>query len=196
MSLRTNGLQLVDASGKPFRLRGTMMGLNEKWYGIDSIPTNWTGATSPENSWFKLDDYQRLKSAGANCIELQCFRLGDFIPNKIIDQATEQQCAVWVDKYAQWSAENGIYSIIDIAGLGWWGFPNPAWAAPQFPSWLWERADPPYPAPASVGDYETIRRDWFDVTVARQESNRQAYINLWGFLANRYKNNPYVLFSR
>lgn len=198
MSLRTNGIQIVDGSGKPFKLIGTFMGINERVYGLNSVPTNWTNAGTPENSWFNESDYQRLKSAGANCIELQCFRIGDFMPNGLVDLTngvTSTFCATWTDKYALWSANNQIYSIIDIAGLGWWGVPNPDWAVPQFPPWLWTNANPPYPAPVTQNDYETIRKDWFNTTLPRQEANRQNFIALWAFLANRYKNNPYIIFS-
>lgn len=178
-----------------------MMGINEQWYGLDSTPATWTNGVTPENTWFKNDDYVRLKNAEANCIELQCFRIGDFIPNGVVDAQTEAFCNNWLGHqddirgYANWSRASGIYSVINVGAFGWYGFPNPSWAMPQFPAWMWRNANPPYPEPASEADYVQIRADWFNLNVSRQNPNRQAFIDAWAFIANKYKGNPYIIFN-
>lgn len=201
MSLRINGIQLADASGRPFKFRGTFTGINATRYSKSSTPTNWMAASSPSDSLFDEAAFQRMKSYGANTIEMQAFGAGDFMPNGGVDLTngvTQAYLQNWVDDYARWANKYQIYTIIDIGGWGMWGIPIPTWALPWFPNWLWQGL---YPAPVTQADYEAIRRDWFDLAVTKQNANRQAFIDLWAVIAGRYGNpssplySPYILFS-
>lgn len=132
---------------------------------------------------------------------MQAFGAGDFMPNGGVDLTngvTQTYLQNWVDDYARWSKQYQIYTIIDIGGWAWASIPNPAWAKPLFPDWLWQGM---YPAPTTQTEFETIRRDWFDLSVTQQNANRQAFIDLWARIASRYGNlnspqySPYILYS-
>lgn len=60
------------------------------------------------------------------------------------------------------------------------------------PSWIWSGL---YTTPTTKAEYDVIARDFFDLDISIQNNNRAAFVNLWTFIANRYKTNPYVIFS-
>jgi hypothetical protein len=84
-----------------------------------------------------------------------------------------------------------MYCILTITGLGAWE----DWTFYlSMPSWLWEDL---YPTPSYTNKAacDSIIRDFFDLDIALQDANRSAFINLWKFMANRYRDNSYVMFS-
>jgi hypothetical protein len=146
----------------------------------------WPG-NSPEESWFTIDDVRRIKEAGGNCIEIHLMPLPDLMPTRNVPD--EAHFSTWVDKWVAWATQYEMYCILDITGIGarWdWEI------ALTFPNWLWEGL---YTTPTTKAEYDAIMRDFFDLNVAKQDVNREAFINLWKFIANRYKDNPYVMFS-
>lgn len=180
--LRAVGTKLYDSAGEVY-LKGVIVDWNErvKKYGTLGV------ANSPEESWFTIDDVRRLKEAGANLVEIHLNPLTHLMPARnVVDEA---YFTTWVDKWVAWTEQYEMYCILDITGIGArWGWE----ISLTFPNWLWEGL---YSTPTTKAEYDAIMRDFFDLNVVKQDINREAFTNLWKFIANRYKNNPYVTFS-
>ncbi|MEM2129456.1 MAG: cellulase family glycosylhydrolase [Candidatus Bathyarchaeia archaeon] len=181
--LRVNGIYIEDGLGNRVTLKGVQVDKNErvKKYGA-SVDANF-----PEETWFTEDDVRRVKEAGGNLFEIHINPLTRLMPRRnFID---EEYFARWIDKWVDWATKYQLYLILDITGIGarWdWEI------ATGFPDWLWDGL---YPKPTNKTEYDDILRDFFNLSIAKQDINREAFINLWKFIANRYKNNPYVMFS-
>ena len=182
--LRVNGIYLEDGSGNRVRLKGMQV----CWNGRMKLQgSTGTMASSPSASWFTLADVQRMKNAGGNCIEIHGLYLTEVMPAKNVPN--EAFFATWVDTWGDWCAQNHMYCILTIAGM----HADSGWATGMtIPNWIWSSL---YSTPSTKAHYDQIIRDFFDTSVAKQDSNRAAFINLWGFIANRYKSNPYVMFG-
>jgi len=180
--LQVNGLYLEDGLGNRVRLKGIQVCWNErvKKYGTTSM------ASSPDESWFTIDDVKRMKEAGANYVEIHTNGVPDLMPTKNVP--SEAYFTTWVDKWVSWCEQYQLYTIINIRGF----CAYEPWAISlSLPTWLWEG----YSTPTTKAEYDAIIRDFFDLDVAKQNSNREAFMNLWKFIANRYKNDPYVMFG-
>ena len=178
--LRVNGLYLEDGSGQRVYLRSVNVDWNErmKKYGTTS------SANSPEESWFTEQDVEQIKAGGGNCFELHVMRLQEVMPQRnVIDESFFTN---WLDKWVSWGEKNQVYFIINIRGFAWtsWG--------PMYPRWLWEGIQP---EPTNDAEADVLVRNFFDTDIQEQEINRQAFVDAWKFIANRYKNNPYAIFG-
>jgi hypothetical protein len=181
--LRVNGIYLEDNLGNRVRLKGVQIDWNER---VKEYGGTWA-ASSPEETWFTIEDVRRIKEAGLNLVEIHQNPLTHLMPARNV--VNEAYFSTWIDKWVNWATQYQMYVIIDITGIGarWdWEI------ALSFPNWLWEGL---YPQPTTKTEYDNILRDFFDSSVAKQDINREAFINLWKFIANRYKDNPYVMFS-
>ncbi len=141
-------------------------------------------AGSPDEAWFSLADVQRMKDAGATCIEMHNIGLPELMPGR--DLPNEKFFETWVDVWVDWCTQNQLYCILNITGLGAyddWSFYL------SLPYWLWDGIYPA-PDPTDKPASDSIIRDFFDLSVAKQNINRTAFIHLWKFIANRYKDNP------
>ena len=96
--------------------------------------------------------------------------------------------STWVDTWVSWCTQNQMYCILTINGLHATG----SGISLSLVSWLWNGI---YSTPTTQAGYDAIIRDFFDTSVTKQDSNRAAFVSLWAFIANRYKDNPYVMFG-
>jgi hypothetical protein len=174
-----------DKTGELPYLRGMSVTWNERM----KVDGSHTLSESPDKSWFTLADVQRMKSAGATCLELHQIGLPTLMSNRNIPD--ESFFTDWIDIWVNWCSQNEMYCIINITGFGAWA----DWAFTlSMPSWLWDNIYTP-PATNDKPAFDSIIRDFFDLDVTRQDINRAAFITLWKYIANRYKENPYVIFS-
>jgi len=181
--LRVNGLYVEDGSSNRVRLKAIQVDWNER---VKEYGATWE-ASFPEESWFTIDDVKRMKEAGANLVEIHINPLPHLMSTRNV--VNEVYFTTWIDMWVAWATQCEMYCILDTTGIGarWdWEI------ALTFPRWLWEGL---YPTPTTKAEYDAIMRDLFDLDVTKQDVNREAFMNLWKFIANRYKNNPYVLFS-
>ncbi len=181
--LKVNGQMIEDALGNQVKLKGIQVGWNDR---VKTLGT--TGmAESPENSWFTTEDISRIKAAGGNVIELHENGLVDLMPSK--NSPNEAYFSNWLDKWVAWCTQNKVYAIIGVRGI----HAEEDWAIQlSLPNWLWQGM---YDKPTTKAQYDAIIRDFFDTSVTKQDSNRQAFIDLWTYIANRYKDNPYVMYG-
>jgi len=181
--LRVNGVYLEDGLGNRVKLKGIQVDWNER---IKIYGGTWE-ASSPEESWFTIDDVRRMKEAGANLVEIHINPLTHLMPARNV--VNEAYFSTWIDTWVDWATQYQMYIILDITGIGArWDWEITL----TFPDWLWEGL---YTTPTTKAQYDAIMRDFFDLDVAKQDINREAFVNLWKFIANRYKDNPYVMFS-
>ena len=182
--LQTDGVYIEDGLGNRITFKSIQVDWNSriKEYGSTRI------ASSPEESWFTESDVIRMKQAGANIVEIHIMPLAHLMQTRNV--VNTEYFDTWVDTWVQWCTDNEMYCILDITGMGarW------DWEVDlTFPDWMWSGLG--YSTPQTKQAYDAILRDFFDLDVSAQDANREAFTNLWRFIANRYKDNPYVMFS-
>ena len=144
-------------------------------------------AASPDEAWFTSGDVISMKNAGANCLEIHQIGLPELMPERNVPNL--EFFENWVDIWVDWCTQNDMYCILDITGFG----AQADWAIYlSMPSWLWEDMNS---LPTTKAEYDWFIRSFFDLDNTEQVSNRLAFFKLWKFIANRYKNNPYVIYS-
>jgi hypothetical protein len=165
--LYADGTKLRAPSGKEVVLVGTMVDYNE---------------LNPD-IWFGLDDVQRMKSYGGNALELLGLWFKDMMPQRgVIDQNWVNRLDMWVS----WCEQAQMYCDINFGN-----FEYKSWG-PEAPTWFLEGK---YSLPWSKDTWNQASIDFWDVDNPLQEDNRQAVLAGFQFLANRYKNDKYVLFG-
>jgi hypothetical protein len=183
--LHVSGTKIYDGYGNEVFLKGVTIDKNEKMKLYNS-----TGDANPgDSTWFNVTDVQEIKQFGGNDLELHGILLKSIMPTR--DVINEQFFVDWIDKWVLWCEQNQIYCIVNIGGFEYRSYGK------TFPDWLWQGIPgyPDYPTPIDTTTAGVFIRDFFDTDNQIQEINRQAFIDAWEFIANRYKNNNYVLFS-
>jgi hypothetical protein len=183
--LHASGTEFFDGYGNKVFLKGVTVDKNEKMKLYNS-----TGDANPgDPTWFNVTDVQEIKQSGGNDLELHGIALKSIMPTR--DVINEQFFVDWIDKWVLWCEQNQIYCLINVGGFEYRSYGK------IFPDWLWQGIPgyPDYPTPIDTTTAGVFIRDFFDTDNQIQEINRQAFINAWKFIANRYKNNKYVLFS-
>ena len=166
-------------------LRGMLVTWNERM----KMQGSHMRASSPYDSWFTPADVKRMKAAGATCLELHQIGLPEMMPEK--DMIDDAFFSGWLDVWVDWCTQNQLYCIINVTGFGAWA----DWAFYQsMPDWLWEDIRPGLNY-SDKSACDSIIRYFFDMDVKEQEGNRAAFVNLWKFIADHYKNNQYVMYS-
>jgi hypothetical protein len=173
--LHTDGTRVLDSSG------------NEVY--LNSVAVHVSERRDPATFW-TIDDVNRIKNAGGNCIELHSELISDWMPER--NMMDERYFTEWLDKEVAWCEQLGIYCIINLRDFG----SVEDWQRIEefLPSWLWEGIYP-YSYPLTEEQANKVIMDLFDPAVQEQEINRQAWIHAWSYVANRYRNNDYVLFG-
>ena len=166
--LNVSGTAVIDGFGNKVVLVGTQIDYNGR-----------------KDGWFSIDDLDKMKSLGGTILEIHGLRFKNMMLERgIIDE-------VWfvnnLDKWVSWCEQMQIYYIINMRNFKW-----SSSRGCMMPDWFLEgRYDPPYDE--TTCDKACI--DLLDVDNPLQEDNRQDFIDLWEFIANRYKNNKYALFG-
>lgn len=167
--LSVSGNTIVDGFGNKVTLVATQIDHNEYSKG-----------------WFSIEDLQTIKSYGGNCVEIHILRFRKMMPKRnVIDEAYFVNN---LDKWVSWCEQMQIYHIINLQNFKWTSYGS------GMPDWMLDGhgyGSPPY-------SEETVNQgfiDFLDVENPLHDDNRQSFINLWKFIANRYKNNQYALFS-
>jgi hypothetical protein len=178
--LHAEGTKLYNAAGEEAYLQAMLIDWNARMKKQDTLDL----ASNPEESWFTEADVRRISENGGNCIEFHCAWLWEIMPEKNI--INEEYFNVWVDKWVEWCRQNEIYFIFNIAGLALepWG--------PTYPDWLWEGL---YPEPVTYEEAAEVMGTFYDVNDSTMDENRQAFINVWRYIAERYENEEHVICS-
>ena len=174
------GTHLEDGDGNTIYLVGTQVDWNER---IKVTGTSST-ASSPYESWFTETDIAAMKAAGANYVEVHIIPFTYIMPTKNV--LNTDYFEDWLDVWIDWATKHKMYISIDIKGFSG----KASWAVPY---WIWAGAG--YPEPTTDAEWNEVIVDFFDTGVSAMDSNRAAFANAWALIANRYKDNPYVLFS-
>jgi len=183
--LYVDGIKLRDSSGEEVFLRGIQVDRNEKMkkYGSTAF------AIPGEPTWFTQDDVERISKAGGNCIELHIIHLHEIMPERnIIDESFFSN---WLDYWVSWCKQYEVYCIINIRGFAATETQLQRWGL-VMPNWLWQGL---YSKPTDMDSQARIIHDFWDTDIEKQEDNRQAFVNAWMYIADRYKNSPHVIFS-
>ena len=137
------------------------------------------------DNWFGLDDVQKMKSYGGKVLELHALWFSYMMPQKgVID---ENWFSNKLDKWVSWCEQMQMYYIISVAG-----FDMKPWGDPEMPQWFLEgKYNPPYDKTV----YNQASIDFWDIDNPLQDDSRQYFIDTMKFIADRYKNNTYLLFG-
>jgi hypothetical protein len=167
--LYADGTKLRSPSGQEVALVGTIVDYN----------------VLKRDIWFSSDDVQKMKSYGSNAVELVGLLWRDMMPDNargVIDQDWINRLDTWVS----WCEQAQMYCIITFDNFEYkpWGREAPVWFLEGKYSHPWNKTT-----------WRQACIDFWDVDNPLQEDNRQAVIAGFQFLANRYKNNKYVVFG-
>jgi len=165
--LYADGTELRDPSGQEVTLVGTQIDYN----------------TLDRDIWFGADDVQKIKSYGGVVLELHILLFKDMMPQRgVLDQNWINRLDEWVS----WCEQEQIYCIISFGN-----FEYKSWGR-ETPDWFLEGK---YPTPWDKNLTNQASIDFWDIDNPLQDDNRQNLVDAFKFLANRYKNNRYVLFG-
>lgn len=168
--LRASGTTIINGFGNKVILVGSQITWNEYSKG-----------------WFSIEDLQTMKSYGGNIVEISTLRFKDLVPERnVID---ETYFVNNLDKWISWAEQMKIYVLIDLRNFKWTSF-----FGAGMPDWMLSGHDygsPPY----DENTNDQAVRDFWDIDNPLHNDNRHSFINLWKFIANRYKDNQYVLFG-
>jgi hypothetical protein len=165
--LYADGTSLRSPSGQEVTLAGTQIDYN----------------TLQRDVWFNMDDAQKIESYGGTVLELHALSFSDMMPQRgVIDQNWIDRLDMWVS----WCEDTRLYCIINFRSFDYtlWGRVAPVWFLDGHYSYPWDKTT-----------WNQAAIDFWDVDNPLQEDNRQAILEGFQFIANRYKNYEYVLFG-
>jgi hypothetical protein len=168
--LRASGTSIVDGIGNKVVLVGATVDFNEYSTGFLSI-----------------EDLQKMKSYGGNCIEIHILRFEYLMPERNI--INEQYFVDKLDKWVSWCEQMQVYCIVNLQHFKW-----SSSFGRGMPDWMLDGhgyGSPPYGE--ETNDRAFI--DFLDVYNPLQDDNRESFKHLWSFIASRYKSNQFVLFG-
>lgn len=168
--LSASGTAIVNGSGNKVVLKATSIDWNEYSKG-----------------YFSVEDLQKMKSAGGNCLEIHILRFVELMPQR--DAINEAYFVNNLDKWVSWCEQMQIYCIINLRDLTWsnsFGIGMPEWMLNGH-----GYGSPPYNK--TMNDKACI--DFWDTDNPLHDDNRESFTFLWKTIANRYKNNQYAMFS-
>ena len=95
-----------------------------------------------------------------------------------------------LDKWVQWTQENQLYCIINIKGHS---VPNPEkYGSYGMPYWIYDEYGE---IPRTLSDQAKIVHDFWDIEIESMDDEREIYIDLWKYIANRYKEYDHVMYA-
>ena len=182
LPIYADGTTLRDGFGNEIYLKS--VNVNDK--SRHNIYGTRTDGTSTEESWFTEVDILEIKSYGGNCFEVHNECWSRWMPRR--DDMDEEFFETWIDKYAEWAEKHQVYLILNIFRFTQSSsMDNGPY---QMPWWFFGSSRPD---DKSVTDQWII--DFWDTDNPRCEENRESFIYMWTWVANRYKDNPYVIYS-
>ena len=186
LALHTNGTQIYDGNGDPFRILAIDVA-NDRWKLDGTSTTTSTNPTdNPYSCWWNPDDMAVVAGLGFNTVDLTLIWVSRASNGG--GTVNEGFFANSIDAWVEWNTDAGLYSIIGFQRLSG---PSGSTATYYAPSWLWSDYGP---RNNFVDIAETIC-DFYDTTVASMDVERQYYIDFIVYCANRYKDNPYVMIA-
>jgi aryl-phospho-beta-D-glucosidase BglC (GH1 family) len=178
--LKTQGTNIVDSQGNVVILRGADFFGYE--FGV-GIPEAWD--THAES------DYVRMASWAFNVVRLP-------IAWSLIEAREgtyDQNYMGYVDRDISWAKANGLYVVIDMHDYGWSPYFTyfDSWHTAGVPTW----AVSIYPNSAAGEAH--ARADFYNglgpngtAASATNPSLQERFLNVWKFVANRYRSEPAV----
>lgn len=166
--LGTMGTNIIDGAGNPVRLISTNTDHNEYSKG-----------------YFTTEDVVRMQSHGGNCVELNGLRVARMMPSR---GNIDPTYLTNLDGYLN-TCENArqyvIFTFDDMSYETW---------DSTMPNWMLDGHG--YgSAPYSEDTVDSALLDFYDTNITKQNDNRQSYIDMWVYLANRYRDKQYVMFG-
>jgi hypothetical protein len=180
----------LDGNGDPYQIIGTNIDTNErlKKDGTGTPITN-TPKTDPFEAWFSPDDVEFIKTLGYNTIEIHMIAM-----KKVSNQdgsIKEQYFIDFIDEWVRWITEKELYVIINYQRFN----PTPGsferYGWYYVPAWFYSD----YGKPTTFDEVAEICLDFYDISVSHMNDEREKFYDVMEFTANRYKDNPYVMFS-
>lgn len=167
--LAVSGTSIVDGLGTKVVLVGTQVDSNEYAKG-----------------YFSLEDLQKIRSSGGNCIELHQLRVDKMMPQRNV---TDESYFIGnLDTWVSWCEQAHIYYVLNVREFKWVSY------GAGMPDWMLDGHG--YgSAPYNESTVDKAFIDFLDIDNPLHNDNRQCFIDLWKFIANRYKNNQYAIFG-
>jgi hypothetical protein len=166
--LQTNGSIIINKNGTPKTLISVNMDHNEYNKGF-----------------FTAGDITLMQAHGGNCLELNGIRIGYMMPSR---GSIDSSYLAKLDSYVNLCESAKQYIIFTFEDMSY-----TTWNS-QMPNWMLDGHG--YgTAPYNETTVNQAVIDFFDTDNPLHNDNRQAFIDLWTFLANHYQNKQYAMFG-
>jgi len=181
-TLHVEGTTLRNVLGNEVYLKSVNVPYSNrhKLYGTSS------DCSSPDVSWFTEEDIQQIKALGGNCFEAHLELWSTWMPQR--NQMNETYFESFIDTYLKWCKKYDIYIILNIRNLQHQSYSSVAY---QVPYWFYPNGVQPTNRTVS----EQYALDFFDTDNPSMKQNRDSFVYMWKWIADRYKDEPYIIFS-
>lgn len=181
--LYTEGIRIMQ-NGKEFRIYG----MDVDHHPLLNKPDK-SSANSPYETLFTPDDMDFFAENGFNLVPLHNILMEEMIDGE--GNINEAFFRNWIDVWVKWATQRKLYISI---GMSSFFVPDMTWGVYPMPQWL---ADDYGGKPEGANWREqmrTITHGFYGLD-KRSQSKREVYYQLWKYIANRYKHNPFVLYA-
>jgi hypothetical protein len=160
---------------------------------VDRLPrirtSSASDASTPYDTLFTPEDLDFFKQNGFNLVTLHLINLDEMTDGN--GNIKENFFDNWVDVWVEWCTERELYCIIGMADFH---VSSDSYGVYTMPSWV---ADG-YGGKPSGDDWREEMREivhGFYGGDIRSQNDREVYYDLWKYVANRYKDNPFVMYG-
>ncbi|MHA1543092.1 MAG: cellulase family glycosylhydrolase [Candidatus Hodarchaeales archaeon] len=181
--LSVSDLVIVDGTGEIVKLHGIQV-MNSK-FKHESM--SGKDASNAVDACFSEQDVLNLKNKKVNLIDFSHLKVGDVINS---DGSLNMKIFTdWIDYWTTWCLNEEIYCIINFSDMtignqDGYNYNMPLWAAQDYGG-----------LPNTTEKTAEIVLDFWDDSVFSMDDERELWVKAWVAIADRYKNNPYVMYS-
>ena len=181
--LRVNGTNIVDINNSVVILNGILVTHPDRHTKINSTDTT----ENISETFFTSKDVKMLKDIGVNMIDIHGMRLWELIRTFKVVQ--EDFFINYVDQWVNWCTENKLYVNINIVGFANANIDDGNNYV--MPRWMYTSYGPP----KTDEEQSQIIHDFWDIEVKSMDDEREYFYKIWRYISERYKDNPYVMYS-
>jgi parallel beta-helix repeat protein len=180
--LHVEGTYIVDESGNRAQLRSILVSGNERMKKDGSGSSLLSQGLDATYAWWTEEDVYKIKSWGANTIDVHIIALEYIIDGN--GNIKEEFFTDFMDYWVDWVTSRKMYCILNI---------NDFHRYFSIPSWMYR--DYSFGQPDTQDEIAMVTRDFWNTDVTHMDDERELWYKAWRAIADRYKDNPYVMYA-
>jgi hypothetical protein len=185
--IKVQGTKIVDRNGNEIILHGICVGSNDLWRKEGSNDrAEYYGQT-----YFKEEDVKDMKKLGATLLDLHDIWWSKLMTVK--GEIRTQYFENWLDHFIDYCEKNNMLYILNIENLGQSSLEGGHYVSPEF---VYEAAGYGtgwWQAENAMEIQADIIFKFYTSNTPEMEETRQKWIDTWTYIADRYKDNEYLV---